>query len=50
MISRYNIVIVYTKDVVRRPPLKLSIVAIMEATFNMDKNTVQIGILFDMEK
>ena len=40
----------YTKDVVMRSPLRLNVVAIMEATFNMDENIVQIGILFDMEK
>ena len=33
-----------------RSPLRLNVVAIMEATFNMDENIVQIGILFDMEK
>ena len=49
MISIYNIVNVYTKDVVRRP-LRLNIVSIMEATFDMDENIVQIDVLFDMEK
>ena len=32
----------YTKDVVRRPPLRLNIVTIMEATFDMDENIVQL--------
>ena len=31
--------------VVRRPPLRLNIVAIMEAIFNMKGNIIQIGIL-----
>ena len=36
------------KIVVRIPPLRLNKVAIMEATFNMNENIIQIGILYDM--